>query len=120
MAYECIGLVFPDTAGVAAGRGGFGPIIVPEDDFRRLARLRAIQFVWGDHRDHLALVNDTQYLSALINSYGGNAEVLMLGHDAGLRGSTHIPFADMDNDRVADLLDGFLFEERAGRLCGLA
>jgi hypothetical protein len=32
----------------------------------------------------------------------------MLGDDAGLKGSTHIPFADMDNDKVAALLDAFL------------
>ncbi len=32
----------------------------------------------------------------------------MLGDDAGLKGSTHIPFADMDNDKVAGLLDAFL------------
>jgi hypothetical protein len=32
----------------------------------------------------------------------------MLGDDAGLKGSTHIPFADMDNDKVAALLDTFL------------
>jgi hypothetical protein len=32
----------------------------------------------------------------------------MLGDDAGLKGSTHIPFADMDNEKVAALLDAFL------------
>jgi hypothetical protein len=47
-------------------------------------------------------------LQEIINKYGGHAEVLMLGEDAGLRGSTHIPFADMDNSRVAELLDTFL------------
>lgn len=40
----------------------------------------------------------------LINKYGGNAEVLKLTEDAGLQGSTHIPFMDMDNDKVASLL----------------
>ena len=32
----------------------------------------------------------------------------MLGDDAGLKGSTHIPFADIDNEKVAALLDRFL------------
>jgi len=38
----------------------------------------------------------------------------MLG-EVGLKGSTHIPFADMDNDKVAALLDTFL---KAAKLDG--
>ncbi len=108
--YESIGLVFPDTADVRAANGGFGPYVVPEEDFKKLARLKAVQFVWGDHREHFSLVNQSQYAAALINKYGGNAEVLNLGNDAGLKGSTHLPFADMDNEKVADLMDGYLSE----------
>jgi hypothetical protein len=44
-----------------------------------------------------------------INKYGGKAQVLMLP-DAGLKGNTHIPFADMNNVAVADLLSKFLAE----------
>ncbi len=55
-----------------------------------------------------AYVEQSRLCAKLINKYGGHAEVLMLGDDAGLKGSTHIPFADMDNDRVAGLLDAFL------------
>ena len=50
----------------------------------------------------------------LLNKYsaqynlGGHAEVLKLGEDAGLLGSSHIPFMDMDNDKVIALLDKFL------------
>ena len=43
----------------------------------------------------------------LINQHGGDAELLMLP-DAGLVGSTHIPFADMNNVEVADLLSEYL------------
>jgi hypothetical protein len=32
--------------------------------------------------------------------------------DAGLTGNTHIPFADMNNVAVADLLSAFLSEHR--------
>ncbi|MHB1204345.1 MAG: hypothetical protein ACYCZX_02170, partial [Rhodospirillaceae bacterium] len=53
-------------------------------------------------------VEQSRLAAKLINKYGGHAEVLMLGDDAGLKGSTHIPFADMDNDKVAALLDAFL------------
>jgi hypothetical protein len=44
--------------------------------------------------------------------YDGNAQVLKVGDDAGLKGSAHIPFADLDNEEVADLLDDFLEENR--------
>jgi hypothetical protein len=86
---------------------------VPLEAFKKLAKLKSIQFVWGDHRSGPAAANrqyveQSRLCAKLINKYGGHAEVLMLGDDAGLKGSTHIPFADMDNDKVAGLLDGFL------------
>ena len=69
----------------------------------------AIQFVWGDHRpDSFAYVQQSRLAAELINRYGGNVEVLMLRNDAGLKGSMHMPFTDMDNDKVAALLDKFL------------
>ncbi|CAG8952845.1 hypothetical protein HYFRA_00007558, partial [Hymenoscyphus fraxineus] len=106
--YESIGYVFPDNVEVVPGTGGFGPFVVPVEDFKKLAKLTAIQFVWGDNRpSNNTSVSQSRYAAELINSYGGNAEVLMLG-DAGLKGSTHIPFADMDNEKVACLLDSFL------------
>lgn len=113
--YECIGSVFPNDTDVLADIGirpsnsGFGPLVVPPSDFQKLANLTAIQFVWGDHRaDTWPSVVESQKMADLINSYGGNAEVLMLGRDVGLKGSTHIAFADMDNDKVAAMLDNFL------------
>jgi hypothetical protein len=121
--YESIGYVFPigdpesPPACTDEEACGFGPIGVSLADFRKLARLKSIQFVWGDHRSgpaaaNAAYVQQSRLCAKLINKYGGHAEVLMLGEDAGLQGSTHIPFADMDNDKVAALLDGFL--QKAG------
>ncbi|MET0904765.1 MAG: alpha/beta fold hydrolase [Tardiphaga sp.] len=117
--YESIGYVFPigdpESPELCTDPNacGFGPIGVPLEAFKKLAKLRSIQFVWGDHRDEPAVPNykfvaQSRLAAKLINKYGGHAEVLMLGDDAGLKGSTHIPFADMDNARVAALLDGFL------------
>jgi len=118
--YESIGYVFPigdpespapcgqttDPNGPACA---FGPILVPLEDFKKLAKLKKIQFVWGDNRpETYAYVIQSRLAAKLINKYGGNAEVLKLGDDAGLKGSTHIPFADMDNEKVAALLDKFL------------
>lgn len=111
-AYEGVGYVYPDNAGIMPGTGGWGPIVVPVEEFKKLAQLTAVQFVWGDHRNATEKgVRSIAYslrAAELINQYGGNAKVVMLADDAGLWGSTHIPMADMDNDKVADLLDDFL------------
>jgi hypothetical protein len=120
--YESAGYVFPigdpeSPKLCTEPKGcGFGPVGVPLEDFKKLAKLKAIQFVWGDHRNDpkqvmYSYVGQSRLAAKLINKYGGHAEVLMLG-DAGLKGSTHIPFADMDNDKVAGLLDRFL--QKAG------
>lgn len=117
--YESIGYIFPigdpESPQLCTNPNacGFGPIGVPLEAFKKLAKLRSIQFVWGDHRSdpkssNYTYVEQSRLAAKLINKYGGHAEVLMLGDDAGLRGSTHIPFADLDNDKVAALLDTFL------------
>jgi len=72
-----------------------------------------LQMVWGDNVDRVdnyrsALAQSRQFVD-LINQYGGQAQVLML-RDAGLTGNTHIPFADLNNVEVADLLSAFLRE----------
>jgi hypothetical protein len=122
--YESIGYVFPLTrSGAAASLPvpatlcdmsgaacAFGPIGIPEADFKKLAKLKKIQFMWGDNRpETYTYVIQSRQCAALINAYGGNAEVVKLGDPKsaggmGLTGSTHIPFMDMDNDKIADLL----------------
>ncbi|KAI1413692.1 hypothetical protein F5Y13DRAFT_160871 [Hypoxylon sp. FL1857] len=110
VAYESYGCVFPDTANITAGEP-FGPMIVPLEDFKKLAKLPAIQFVWGDHRDDtFPFVKQARQAAKLINHYGGNAKLFFLPKDAGLKGNTHSAFADMNNDEVADLLEEFLEE----------
>jgi hypothetical protein len=138
--YESIGYAFPLTitdpvaaavpkpAGISlnlcdlSGAGcAFGPVGIPEENFKKLAKLKKIQFVWGDNREEtLQDVMRSRYCAALINAYGGNAEVLKLGDPvsaggAGLTGSTHIPFADMDNDKVADQLFKLLKKNKLDR-----
>jgi hypothetical protein len=111
--YESIGYVFPigdpespanlcDMSGAACA---FGPIGIPLANFKKLAKLKKIQFLWGDNRPETEQqVVLSRLCAKLINKYGGNAEVVKLAEDAGLTGSTHIPFMDMDNDKVASLL----------------
>jgi hypothetical protein len=125
--YESIGYAFPLTItseaaanvprpsnlGTLCNLSGapcaFGPVGIPEEDFKKLAKLKKIQFVWGDNRAETELeVIRSRYCAALINAYGGNAEVVKLGEIPGFEGSTHIPFADMHNDKIAGLLFKFL------------
>jgi ribosomal protein L10 len=128
--YETAGAVFPDNAGIPPNEEdtGFGPFLVPVEEFKKLAQVPAVQFVWGDHRGATAReepvgtrfnwtqqVEYSRITSRLINEYGGNSEVLMLREDAGLKGNTHIAFMDMNNEDVADLLEDFLKKNKLAR-----
>ncbi|KAK4461297.1 hypothetical protein QBC42DRAFT_287603 [Cladorrhinum samala] len=111
--YESYGFVYPDNANITEDRSGFGPVVVPLEDFKKLAKVK-IQFVWGDNRD---LENDKWLVQArraveLINKYGGDASMLFLAGDAGLKGSTHSAMADLDNEKVADLLSKYLADNK--------
>jgi len=110
VAYENVGYIFPQGEGPGGPQGPFGPVEVPLEEFRKLTRI-PLQVVWGDNVDKsdnytAALVQSRRFVE-LINKYGGSAELLML-RDAGLTGNTHIPFADMNNVEVANLLSEFL------------
>jgi hypothetical protein len=110
VAYESVGFVLPDTEDKGVAPGPYGPVYVPVEQFRKLARI-PMQFVWGDHLDQprgpqMALPANRRFVE-LVNSYGGNAEILELAK-AGLKGNTHLPFADLNNVAVADLLMRFL------------
>ena len=111
--YENVGYLFPTGEGPGVPTTGFGPIDVPLEDFKKLTKI-PIQVVWGDNVDKSASYSNSLKHSQLfvetINKYGGNAQLLMLS-DAGLKGNTHIPFADMNNVAVADLLSKFLAEK---------
>ncbi len=110
--YENVGYLYPTGEGPGVPQTGFGPIEVPLEEFRKLTRI-PIQVVWGDNVDKSANYSERLKHSRLfvekINKYGGKAQVLMLP-EAGLKGNTHIPFADMNNVAVADLLSKYLAE----------
>lgn len=111
VAYESIGYVFPDNANITAGIGGFGPFIVPLERFKKLAKVPGIQFIWGDHRPESDdMVRQSRVCAEWINKYGGNAQVVKLGELPAFRGSSHVPFADMNNEETAKFLDRFLEE----------
>ena len=109
--YENVGYIYPTgegPPGVAAS--GFGPIEVPLEEFKKLTKV-PMQVVWGDNvekaGDYASRLKMSQLFVQTVNKYGGKAELLMLA-DAGLKGNTHIPFADMNNVAVADQLSKFL------------
>lgn len=108
--YENVGFVFPQGQGPGGPEGPYGPVEVPLEQFRKLTRI-PLQVVWGDNVDRSesssAYLAQSKRFVELVNEYGGSAELLML-RDAGLVGNTHIPFADMNNVEVADLLSEFL------------
>lgn len=110
VAYENPGFVFPEGQGPQLEAGPFGPVYVPMSEFKKLTRF-PIQFVWGDNVDKSAVwsqrLEHCKQFVDLINANGGHAEILMLP-SAGLKGNTHIPFADLNNVAVADLLSAFL------------
>jgi hypothetical protein len=109
VAYEMAAFVFPEGEGPQDPEGGFGPTHVPLADFMRFTRF-PIQLVWGDNTDKTFWVKDvalSKQFVDLVNAHGGHAEVLMLP-SVGLKGNTHIAFADLNNVQVADQLSLFL------------
>jgi hypothetical protein len=107
--YENVGYVYPQGEGPGVPATGFGPVEVPLEEFKRLAKV-PMQVVWGDNTagsTYASRVKLSQLFVEKVNKYGGHAELLMLP-DAGLKGNTHIPFADMNNVAVADQLSKFL------------
>jgi hypothetical protein len=108
--YENVGYVYPRDEGPGGRVGPMGPVEVPLEDFRKLTRM-PIQVVWGDNLDragnYVGSVRLARLFCEKVNKYGGRCEVLMLP-DVGLKGNTHLPFADMNNVAVADELSKFL------------
>ena len=98
--------------GRATPPGPFGPVEVPLEEFMKLTRI-PMQMVWGDNTEesdrYRPTVEESRRFVELVNEHGGNAELLLLP-EAGLVGNTHIPFADLNNVAVADLLSDFLHE----------
>jgi hypothetical protein len=112
VAYENVGYVYPAGDAPDVEPGPFGPIEVPLEEFRKLTRI-PLQMVWGDNTDrserYRPTVAESRRFVELVNRHGGKAALLLLP-EAGLRGNTHIPFADLNNVAVADLLSSYLHE----------
>jgi len=110
VAYENVGWVYPEGEGPDQPEGPFGPVKVPTEEFLKLTRF-PIQLVWGDNIEasdvYRARLQESRRFAEIINRHGGQAEVLVLP-DVGIRGNTHVPFADLNNTEVAEQLLAFL------------
>jgi hypothetical protein len=116
VAYENPGYLFPEGEAAEQADTPFGPLHVSREEFLRLTKV-PMQFVWGDNIDQSPLwqsrLAQCRQFVALINASGGQAEVVVLP-EKGLRGNTHMPFADMNNAAVAELLAQFLMAKGLG------
>ena len=96
--------------------GPQGTAIVPLADFLKLTKI-PIQIVYGDYIPKVGgnefqqlwrkTVDTARSFTTAINWHGGGAQVLELP-GAGLHGNTHFPFADLNNEAVADILSKYL------------
>lgn len=111
VAYETPGFVFPEGEGPAPDpKAPFGPHAVPLAEFKKLTRF-PIQMVFGDYTATRPIwanaVKTAQTFCDIVKRHGGDCEVLLLP-DVGLRGNSHIPFADLNNQAVANELSKWL------------
>lgn len=127
IAFEPGHFVFPDGEPVAdpppgteANARNMRPIRAPEQEFRNLTKM-PILIVYGDNIAtkpsrvfnenvwRISSVRAEQFADA-VNRRGGDVRILRLP-EIGIRGSTHAPFADLNNQEIADLLEAFLREK---------
>jgi hypothetical protein len=132
IAYEPGTFAFPESApppDIATSNGQVAfitaPDLVSDSEFNQLAKI-PVQVVYGDNIEfdnpspifgvELWRVNvqrARQFVDE-INRRGGNAELVFLP-DVGLRGNTHFPFSDLNNDKIADLLFKYLRRQHLDR-----
>ena len=107
--YEPIHFFFPEQD-LPAGETG-----IPAEEFAKLTQI-PIQLVFGDYisaegnhwqRWWHNQLNRARLFVDTINRHGGDAQVVHLP-EVGIHGNTHFPFADLNNDQIADLLSTFL------------
>lgn len=128
VAYEPASCVFPesdvpkdtDLSPIASLNKILEPQVAPDDEFKNLTRM-PILIVFGDNipeapHEHfnyeawrLSLHRAKQFVET-VNRLGGDAKLQILP-EIGIYGNTHAPFADLNNQEIADLLEQFLKEK---------
>src|SRR4029077_19845375 len=100
VAYEPPGFVSPGGEGPEPKpTAPFGPNSVPLAEFMKLTKF-PMQFVFGDFTETRPIWKSSVVMARtfcdIVKKHGGDCEVLLLP-DTGLRGNSHIPFADLNN-----------------------
>ncbi len=121
VAYETPGFVFPEGEGPEPKPDApYGPNSVPLNEFMKLTKF-PIQMVFGDYTDTrpiwAASIKLAHTFCDIVNRHGGDCEVLRLP-DVGLHGNSHIAFADLNNEAVADELSKWLHRKGLDRFVG--
>jgi hypothetical protein len=125
VAYEPVHFVFPSDAPPApipgccqdpTNAGFVAPILVSPQEFQKLTQI-PIQIVFGDNLDKVTdpasteewrvIPQRAQQFVDVVNSRGGDAQLLFMPK-IGVFGNTHFLFADLNNEKIADLLVDFL------------
>ena len=98
------------------------PVYIPAEEFKKLTEI-PILIVYGDNIYEsetfgiefwrLSIERGRQFVE-LVNKYGGDAELVHLP-EIGIKGNTHFPFADTNNEVIAKQLMDFLKEKKLNK-----
>lgn len=118
VAYEPGNYVFP--GGETSENTTINAPTVPLAEFKKLTRM-PIVVIFGDNIAktpsnnfnsevwRTSSLRGKQFVEA-VNRYGGDARIVFLP-DLGIKGNTHIPFADLNNIDIADHLEKWLHDK---------
>jgi hypothetical protein len=118
------GFVFPEgevPAPIESSAGPLEAIAVSRDDFLKLSRIPIIIY-YGDFiptrpdpnpgtdgwRARLEMARKWR---DVVNAHGGDVTVVHLP-EIGIKGNTHFPFSDLNNNEIADLMSKWLKEKK--------
>lgn len=118
------GFVFPEgevPESMPSGTGDLTATPVSKEQFKKLTKMPIVIY-YGDNIP--AEVNDNpgqdnwrvrvkmaKAWADTVNQYGGHAQVVELPN-LGLKGNTHFPFSDLNNQQVADVLSNWLKDNK--------
>ena len=121
------GFVFPKGEAPETMSSSFGPLSadeVPLETFKKLTRIPIVVY-YGDNipRSPSPIPNADQWRVRVdmarlwvdaVNRHGGDAQLVMLP-DVGIKGNTHFPFSDLNNQEVAEQLSQWLHAKHLDR-----
>jgi pimeloyl-ACP methyl ester carboxylesterase len=118
------GFVFPEgelPPALPSATGTLAGVAVPKADFEKLTRIPIVVYYgdnvpeqptanFGEDNWRVRLAMARLWVEA-VNRHGGDATLVHLPK-VGIRGNTHFPFSDLNNDKIAGLVSGFLADKR--------